>query len=119
MDLELLKSWGILNPTLTTLTEKKAFFKQDFHAKFYCGMSADHVEVLVGSFNIHEGSYVENIHLLRYEFADFARRYLLEMDFLFNIARLKMSRRILEIQIDDKGGASSRIVTYAGSLDSA
>ena len=27
MDVEFLKSWGLLNPTLATLDDKKAFFK--------------------------------------------------------------------------------------------
>ncbi|TVU89663.1 hypothetical protein [Vreelandella titanicae] len=35
IDVEFLKSWGLLNPTLATLDKKKAFFKTDFHAKFY------------------------------------------------------------------------------------
>jgi hypothetical protein len=118
MDVEFLKSWGLLNPTLETLDEKKAFFKTDFHAKFYCGMSADHVEVLVGSFNIHEGSYVENIHLLRYEFPDFARRYLLGMKMFFDTELLKKQRSILQIQIEDGRVASCRVVRYEGSLDS-
>jgi hypothetical protein len=118
MDVEFLKSWGLLNPTLETLDEKKAFFKTDFHAKFYCGMSADHVEILVGSFNIHEGSYVENIHLLRYEFQDFAERYLLGMKMFFDTALLKKQRSILHIQIEHGRVASHRVVRYEGSLDS-
>lgn len=118
MDVEFLKSWGLLNPSLETLDEKKAFFKTDFHAKFYCGMSTDHVEILVGSFNIHEGSYVENIHLLRYEFDDFAKRYLLGMKMNIDTALLKKRRRILEIQIEDGRVASRRVVRYGGSLDS-
>lgn len=119
MDVEFLKSWGLLNPTLESLDEKKAFFKTDFHAKFYCGMSADHVEILVGSFNIHEGSYVENIHLLRYEFEDFAKRYLLGMKMFFDTAVLKKQRRILEIQIEDGHVVNQRVVRYEESLDSA
>ncbi len=119
MDVEFLKSWGLLNPTLEALDEKKAFFKTDFHAKFYCGMSADLVEILVGSFNIHEGSYVENIHLLRYEFQDFAKRYLLGMKMFFDTAQLKMQRRVLEIQIDDGRVTSQRVVQYVGSLETA
>lgn len=118
-DVGFLKSWGLLNPTLETLDEKKAIFKTDFHAKFYCGMSSDFVEILVGSFNIHEGSYVENIHLLRYEFQDFARRYLLGMKMFFDTALLNRQRRILEIQIDNGCVVSQRVVLYEGSLDAA
>jgi hypothetical protein len=117
MDLDFLKSWGLLNSTIESLDEKKAFFKTDFHAKFYCGMSTDHVEVLVGSFNIHEGSYVENIHLLRYEFQDFAKRYLLEMKMFFDTSSLRRKRRILEIQIDDGRIASCLVRPYDNSLD--
>ncbi len=117
MDVEFLKSWGLLNPTLEKLDEKKAFFKTDFHAKFYCGMSADQVEVLVGSFNIHGGSYVENLHLLRYEFQDFAKRYLLGMNMFFDTALLKRQRRILEIQVEDGRVASPRVVQYDCSLN--
>jgi hypothetical protein len=81
-------------------------------------MSSDGVETLVGSFNIHEGGYVENIHLLRYEFPDFAKRYLLGMNMLFDPQRLKNARRILEIQLEDGRVASRRVVSYEASLDS-
>ncbi len=87
------------------------------HAKFYCGMSSDGVEVLAGSFNIHEGTYVENIHLLKYEFADFAKRYLLGMKTTFNSALLKKKRRVLEIDIKNGSVASRRVVAYEESLD--
>lgn len=118
IDLNFLNSWGLLNPTLEALNEKKAFFKTDFHAKFYCGLSADHVEILVGSFNIHEGSYVENIHLLRYEFQDFAKRYLLGMNMFFDFTLLKKHRSTLEIVLEGDKVASSRVTRYESSLDS-
>ena len=87
-------------------------------SQFYCDMSADHVESLVGSFNIHEGTDVENIHLLRYEFPDFSRRYLPGMKMFFDTALLKKNRRILEISMEDRRVASRRIVRYEDSLDS-
>jgi len=115
-DVEFLKSWGLLNPTVATLDEKKAFFKTDFHAKFYCGMSADSVEILVGSFNIHEGTYVENIHLLTYSFEDFKKRYLLGMKMFFEGDALEKRRTVLEISIKDGKVAECKEVSYSGSL---
>lgn len=115
-DIEFLKSWGILNPTIARLEEKSAFFKTDFHAKFYCGMSFDSVEVLVGSFNIHEGSYVENIHLLTYSLEDFCRRYLFEMNMFFDINSLKRSRDIVEIVLRDGVLEACNRVSRSGSL---
>jgi DNA-directed RNA polymerase subunit RPC12/RpoP len=116
IDVEFLKSWGLLNPTLATLNEKKAFFKTDFHAKFYCGISADTVEILVGSFNIHEGSYVENIHLLRYSLEEFSRRYLVGMKMFFNLTLLNKPRTMLEIFADTEGVFHLKEISYKGSM---
>lgn len=115
-DIEFLKSWGLLNSTVAALDEKKAFFKTNFHAKFYCGVSADSVEILVGSFNIHEGSYVENIHLLTYTLEDFKERYLLGMSMFFNIETLAKQRNVLEILIKDGKVSNCKEVSYFGSL---
>ncbi len=116
MDVEFLSSWGILNPTLSALHDKKAFFKTDFHAKFYCGISADTVEILVGSFNIHEGSYVENIHLLNYSFGEFSDRYLVGMKMLFDINLFSKQRTLLDIYADAEGDFHCKEVSYQGSL---
>ena len=119
MDIEFLKSWGLLNPTLATLDEKKAFFKTDFHAKFYCGISADSVEILVGSFNIHEGSYVENIHLLSYSLEEFSKRYLVGMQMFFDVKLLSKRRSMLDIFADTEGRFRCEEVSYTGSMFSA
>jgi hypothetical protein len=116
MDVEFLKSWGLLNPTLATLDEKKAFFKTDFHAKFYCGISADTVEILVGSFNIHEGSYVENIHLLSYSLEEFSKRYLVGMQMFFDVKPLFKRRSMLDIFAVTKGRFRCEEVSYMGSM---
>jgi hypothetical protein len=116
MDVEFLKSWGLLNPTLATLDEKKAFFKTDFHAKFYCGISADTVEILVGSFNIHEGSYVENIHLLSYSLEEFSKRYLVGMQMFFDVKPLSKQRSMLDIFADPEGQFRCEEVSYTGSI---
>lgn len=116
MDIDFLKSWGLLNPTLAKLDEKKALFKTDFHAKFYCGISADAVEILVGSFNIHEGSYVENIHLLRYSLEEFSRRYLVGMQLFFDLKPLSKRRCMLEIFADTEGQFRCEEISYTGSM---
>ncbi len=115
-DVEFLESWGLLNSTLATLNEKKAFFKTDFHAKFYCGISADAVEILVGSFNIHEGSYVENIHLLRYSLEEFSSRYLVGMQIFFDLKPLSKNRSILDIFADTEGQFCCEEISYKGSM---
>lgn len=115
-DVEFLSSWGLLNPTVAALDDKKAFFKTDFHAKFYCGMSADSVEILVGSFNIHEGTYVENIHLLRYSFEEFKKRYLLGMKMFFEMDPLTKRRSVLEIAVQGGKVTKCQEVEYSGSL---
>ena len=83
-DISVLKEYGLLNPTVGELTEKKALFKRDFHAKFYAGFDRKTSEVLVGSFNIHEGSYAENIHFKSYDFGDFFLKYILKMNTIFD-----------------------------------
>lgn len=114
-NVDFLKGWGLLNPMLTRLDDKDAFFKQNFHAKFYCGMSTDRVEMLVGSFNIHEGRYAENIQVRSYEYAEFVDRYILGMEMLFNPAVLRKQRRTVEIEI---GRKDVRLVHQQGSLNS-
>lgn len=116
MDVEFLKSWGLLNPTLAALDEKKAFFKTNFHAKFYCGISADTVEILVGSFNIHEGSYVENIHLLSYSLEEFSKRYLVGMHMFFDLKPLSERRSMLSIFADSEGRFRCEEISYSGSM---
>lgn len=116
MDIEFLNSWGLLNPTLAALDEKKAFFKTDFHAKFYCGISADAVEILVGSFNIHEGGYVENIHLLSYSLEEFSKRYLVGMQMFFDVKLLSKPRNMLDIYADAEGRFHCKEVSYQGSM---
>ena len=60
----------------------------------------------------------QTIHLLRYEFADFAQRYLLGMKMFFDTALLKKQRRVLEVEIADGRVASHSVVRYDGSLES-
>lgn len=97
LDINVLKNYGLLNPTVEELTEKKALFKRDFHAKFYAGFDRKSSEVLVGSFNIHEGGYVENIHFKKYDFGDFFSKYILRMGVIFDPRIIDESGDILFI----------------------
>jgi len=51
-------------------------FYQQFHAKFYAGVFDDHVEVLVGSYNIHQGLTLENLVVEQYGVEEFEEKYL-------------------------------------------
>lgn len=53
--------------------------KQDFHAKFYCGLGTDNVEVLVGSHNLHAGKSMENLLFKQYSMEKFIERYILQL----------------------------------------
>ncbi|MFT3981186.1 MAG: hypothetical protein QM687_11995 [Ferruginibacter sp.] len=102
MDINVLKDYGLLNPTVDELTEKKALFKRDFHAKFYAGFDRKTSEVLVGSFNIHEGSYAENIHFKAYDFGDFFRKYILKMNIIFDPRIIDEEGEFLFVNEKDK-----------------
>jgi len=67
---------GLLEPMVENLTSKDAEFYQKSHAKYYVGVYDNYVEVLAGSFNIHGGSYFENMIFKRYEKEFFKERYL-------------------------------------------
>lgn len=46
------------------------------HAKFYAGVFDDGVEVMMGSYNLHSGGYLENLTLSRYDRSEFERMFL-------------------------------------------
>lgn len=115
LDINILKEYGLLNPTVEELTEKKALFKTNFHAKFYAGFDRKMTEVLVGSFNIHEGGYVENIHFKKYDFGDFFKRYVLNMGVLFDPRKIDESGEILFITEKKDHSFSSNIEKYETS----
>ncbi len=95
LDVKILKEFGLLNPTVDELTSKGAKFKTDFHAKFYAGLDKEKAEVLAGSFNIHEGGYMENIHFKSYDFKSFTARYMNKMGLHIAPAALKETGEIL------------------------
>lgn len=112
-DINILKNYGLLNPTVEEMTEKKALFKRDFHAKFYAGFDRKSSEVLVGSFNIHEGGYVENIHFKKYDFGDFFSKYILKMNVIFDPRKIDESGEILFItENKTEGNFAANIEKY-------
>ena len=116
LDIAFLKNYELLNPTLAEMTEKNAQFKRDFHAKFYCGISGDNVEVLHGSFNIHDGGYVENIQFKEYKLPDFLRRYIVKLGVFINRELLVKNENILVINSDVGGVFSHKMVSSSVSL---
>ena len=55
---------------------RQVYFTSSFHSKFYAGVYKDRVEVLVGSYNVHEGDILENLSFKTYTIAEFKTRYL-------------------------------------------
>ncbi len=82
----------------------KLFHKS--HAKFYAGVYDDYVEVIVGSYNLHSGSYYENMMLRRYEPEQFSRNYLAPFNVSLHKPAYNHAQPVLKavIEIDaDKG----------------
>lgn len=112
LDIDVLKNYGLLNPTIDGLSEKKSLFKTNFHAKFYAGFDRKSAEVLVGSFNIHEGGYFENIHFKKYDFYDFFERYILNMGIFFDPRVIDESGEILFITENANNSFAASIEKY-------
>ena len=72
---DLLVEWGLVEPLVGAVSKKGATFEKS-HAKYYVGVFENHVEVLSGSFNIHEGPSYENISFRKYDKQFFKNRYL-------------------------------------------
>lgn len=85
---DVLKEWDALSDLLKVADEyngrKKDASKSrvqtlgdsKFHAKFYAGIIDETVEVLMGSYNIHQGKSLENITFLRYPINEFQQKFL-------------------------------------------
>lgn len=83
-----LKEWDALSDLLKAADEydgrKKdanknrvqTYGDSKFHAKFYAGIVDETVEVLMGSYNIHQGKSLENITFHRYHINEFQKRFL-------------------------------------------
>lgn len=116
MGIDVLKDYGLLNPTLKELSEKKALFKRDFHAKYYAGFDRQSAEVLAGSFNIHEGSYYENLHYKRYDLGTFFRRYVLDMGIGFDPRIIDEQGEFLFIREKEINKFSVSVEQYKNSV---
>jgi hypothetical protein len=67
---------GLLEPLIDKMNQKDTEYFQKSHAKYYVGVFDNYVEVLSGSFNIHQGKYFENINYRKYDKTFFKERYL-------------------------------------------
>lgn len=70
IDFDLLKEYELTNTVLDSFSKK-----QDFHAKFYCGVASDSVEIISGSFNLMEGPSFENLSFFTMSLDSFRARY--------------------------------------------
>lgn len=68
---------------LEMLDNAPVSFFQQFHAKFYAGIFDNHVEVLVGSYNVHTGKYYDNLIFKRYSKEKFLTLYMHKLCPLF------------------------------------
>ena len=69
-------------------------------------MGPKRTEVLSGSFNIHTGGYAENIAFRSYDNAEFLRRYVFPLDFIFDFTRADEGRRLFELQVMQDGSVT-------------
>ncbi|WP_242665717.1 hypothetical protein [Paraburkholderia ginsengiterrae] len=76
--------------------------KQDFHAKFYAGLSDGATEVLSGSANLLRGPSIENISFATMTQADFTARYLEKLKVAIPTAA---SRRLPYEIVKSEGGS--------------
>lgn len=67
---------GLLEPLAEKMIQKDTEYFQKSHAKYYVGVYENYVEILSGSFNIHTGTYFENVSFKRYDKDFFKERYL-------------------------------------------
>lgn len=108
LDIATLRKYGILAPMLEQFHSDDAFFKQQSHAKFFAAVGPQRAELLSGSFNIHTGGYAENLTFRSYSTADFLDRYLLPLDIMFDLTKVREERLVLKILV--QGGA---VTSYA------
>lgn len=129
-DVKFLKEWGKLNKLTVKADEEAArkkprkrknvpiqkrvieeypavLYNEKFHAKFYAGVVGDTVEVLVGSYNVHEGVGLENLSFKRYSLPDFLEKYTNRLlpDVTFTIPELENCQAAM-LLIDKHGKVS-------------
>lgn len=91
---DFMEYWGKLNQLLDAATlaeskkkrnnkiqskkkiEQQVFYTNNFHSKFYAGVYEDRIEVLTGSYNVHEGNVYENLFFKYYSLEEFRAKYL-------------------------------------------
>lgn len=71
ISLDILDSYDLNNAIIKGFTKK-----QDFHSKIYVGYSSDHVEMLLGSFNLMDGPSVENLSFKHSDYDLFMNKFI-------------------------------------------
>jgi hypothetical protein len=90
VDYEELKGYGLEDRLISS-----GVTKQNFHAKFYAGLSEEVTEVLSGSANLLRGPSIENISFSQNTGAEFAAHYLAKLK--AKISLTSVDRRQYEI----------------------
>ena len=101
IDIDTLAKFKLLTSLADELGQKGALFKQQSHAKFYAAIGRDQTELLSGSFNIHTGTYAENLLFKTYDTKSFVERYLLPLEVIYKPEMLKVERDVLAIQFEN------------------
>lgn len=96
LDFDLLSEYDSLNPIL-----ENTLGREDFHAKFYAAISSSGVEMLVGSHNIHGGSYLENISFKKYLIGEFINKYLFPIGAFYKPPEVKYSEYFVDLRGDE------------------
>lgn len=96
------------NNKITVSVYPHVIFYQKFHAKFYAGIVGETVEVLFGSYNIHEGPYIENLSFRTYSLNNFKEKFMSRLcpDIAFEIPEMKDSQS-LDIVVNSEGKVAS------------
>lgn len=58
------------------LNPEHVYFTNKFHSKFYAGIYDDRVELLIGSYNVHEGEVLENLTFRECTVGEFKEKFL-------------------------------------------
>lgn len=86
-------------------------FLEQFHAKFYAGVYDDRVEVIVGSYNIHSGQYLENMTFMEFTPEKFERDYLEPFGVKLRESSSAATGRSAVIEVDAEAGVSPVRIT--------
>jgi hypothetical protein len=95
---KLLVEYGLIEPLIEIMNDGGTKFFQKSHAKYYVGVYDDYVEVISGSFNIHQGGYFENLTFKKYDKDFFLNRYLKKLLPTFNYSN-KIDNKLVHYMV--------------------